>query len=164
MRSPYNYSFNDHTRTYQFITKNDITYRVAFLEDSTLTTVSTSGIEFDNVYQVVIDKVSDQVEPFDYQVFLTIDTIINDFFANIENALIYVCSDNEGKDQIRNRVFERWYQNSQHKTTITKVDNTIILDETNVLYTSLLYHNDNPNINYILTTFDEIEDALNKEE
>jgi len=68
------------------------------------------------------------------------------------------------KDKVRYRVFERWYQNSEHKAIITKVDNIIPLDDDSVIYTSLLYHNDNPNVNYILTTFDEIEDALNKEE
>lgn len=164
MRSPYNYSFDYDTGTYQFITKNDIFYRVAFLEDNTLTTVSTSGIEFNNVYQVVIEKVSEQLEPLDSQVFLTIDTIINDFFSNIENALIYVCSDDMGKDKVRYQVFERWYHYSEHKDIITKVDNIIPLDADNVIYTSLLYHNDNPNVNYILKTFDEIEDALNKED
>jgi len=87
--NPYNYSFDDETGTYQFTTKNDIIYRVAFLEDSTLTTVSSTGMEFNNVYQVVVEKVSEQLEPLDSQVFLTIDTIISDFFSNIENALIY---------------------------------------------------------------------------
>ncbi|UOB16815.1 hypothetical protein [Abyssalbus ytuae] len=69
MRNPYNYFFHHDTGTYQFITKNNITYRVAFIEDSTLTTVSTTGMTFDSIYQVVIEKISDELEPLDARVF-----------------------------------------------------------------------------------------------
>ena len=164
MQNPYNYTFEEEKRTYQFITKNDITYSVAFLEDETLNSVSTTDIEITNVYQVIIVKVSDEIEPLDSLVRLTIDNIINDFFKSRENSLIYVCSHEQDKDQIRSLVFERWYQSSQHKDVITKIDNIIPMDDNSTLYTSLLYHNDNPNINYILTSFNEIEEALNKEE
>ncbi|WP_369413848.1 DUF6169 family protein [Abyssalbus ytuae] len=90
--------------------------------------------------------------------------MIRDFFSTVENALIYVCSNDRGKDHVRYRVFERWYQNSKHKTIIIKVDNVIPLEDDNVIYTSLLYHKDNPNVKYILNTFEEIKDALNKDE
>ncbi|QNK78098.1 hypothetical protein H7F37_03165 [Winogradskyella sp. PAMC22761] len=95
---------------------------------------------------------------------LTIDNIINDFFKSRENSLIYVCSNEQDKNQIRSLVFERWYQYSQHKDVITKIDSIIPMDDNSILYTSLLYHNENPNITYILTSFNEIEDALDKDD
>ena len=97
----------------------------------------------------------------DHQVSLTIDLIIHDFFSNIENALIYVCSNEKGKEAQRFNSFNRWYEKSQHKSIITKVDNIIRLEKEVVIYTSLLCHNDNPNISNILNAFKQIEDALN---
>ena len=164
MQDPYNYSFNDTSGTYQFTTKNGIVYSIAFVEDNTLNSVSTSGVEFENIYQIIIEKLTDELEPFDSQVFLTIDLIISDFFKSVKNALIYVCSDDKGKEVKRFNAFNRWYKNSKHKGYITKVDNVIKFEKTSsMIYTSLLYHNDNPNISYILSTFNEIEEVLNSE-
>ncbi len=164
MQDPYNYSFDNNSGTYQFTTKNNIIYSVAFVEDNTLNTISSSAIEFENTYQIIIEKQTDKLEPFDSQVFLTIDLIISDFFRNIKNALIYICSDDKGKEIKRFNVFNRWYENSKHKGYITKVDNVIKFEETtSVVYTSLLYHNDNPNASYILDIFKEIEKILNSE-
>lgn len=161
MQSPYNYSFDDTSETYQFPTKNNIVYRVAFVEDHTLNSISPSEFQFDNIYQIVVEKITDGIEPLDHQVSLTIDLIIHDFFSNIENALIYVCSNEKGKEAQRFNSFNRWYEKSQHKSIITKVDNIIHLEKEVVIYTSLLCHNDNPNISNILNAFKQIEDALN---
>jgi hypothetical protein len=165
LQDPYNYSFDNNSGTYQFTTKNNIVYSVAFVEDYTLDSVSSTGVEFDNMYQIIIEKRTDELEPFDSQVFLTIDLIISDFFRNVKNALIYICSPDKGKETKRFNAFNRWYKNSKHKGYITKVDNVIKFEESasTIHYTSLLYHNDNPNITYILDTFNEIEEVLNSE-
>ncbi|MCD8417060.1 hypothetical protein J2Q11_01340 [Tenacibaculum finnmarkense genomovar finnmarkense] len=164
MRDPYRYSFEDTSGTYQFTTKNNIIYSVAFIEDSTLNSVSSTSIEFENMYQIIIEKLTEELESFDSQVFLTIDLIISDFFKSIQNALIYICSDDKGKDSKRFNAFNRWYEKSKHKGYITKIDNVIKFEETaSLIYTSLLYHNDNPNINSILYTFNEIEEVINPE-
>ncbi|SEC65103.1 hypothetical protein SAMN04489761_3400 [Tenacibaculum sp. MAR_2009_124] len=164
MQTPYNYLFDNTSKTYQFTTKNDIVYKVAFIEDSTLNSISSSGMEFENMYQIIIDKVTDVVEPLDFKVSLTIDLIISNFFKTIENALIYICSEDNGKETKRYNAFNRWYENSKRKQIITKIDNVLEFDETtSVIYTSLLYHNNNPNIKYILTAFNEIKEVINEE-
>mgnify|MGYP001803535342 CR=1 FL=1 len=164
MQDPYNYSFDNNSGTYQFTTKNSIVYSVAFVEDNTLNSVSTSGKEFEDIYQIIIEKLTDEIEPFDSQVFLTIDLIIGDFFKNVKNALIYICSDNKGKQIKRFNAFNRCYDNSKHKRYITKIDNVIKFEEiASIIYTSFLYHNENPYVRYILETFNEIEEVLNSE-
>ena len=164
MQNPYKYSFDNNSSTYQFTTKNNIVYSIAFVEDDTLNTISSSEVEIENMYQIVIEKQTDELEPFDAQVFLTIDLIISDFFRKIENALIYICSDDKGKQMKRFKAFNRWYKNSKHNAYISKVDNVISFEETKtIVYTSLLYHNENPNVKYILDTFNKIEEVLNSE-
>ena len=163
MPNPYNYSFDDSSETYQFTTKNKIVYRVAFVEDHTLHSISPTEFQFGNIYQIVVEKITDEIEPLDPQVSKTIGLIIHDFFLNLENALIYVCSDDKGKEAQRFSSFNRWYDKSSHKSIITKVDNIVTLEDGEVIYTSLLCHNKNPNIDKILNAFKRIEEVLSSE-
>lgn len=163
MQDPYKYFFDENSETYRFETKNNIVYSVAFLVDETLNSVSTSGFVFDNIYQIIIEKITDTLEPLDTRVFSTIDLIISVFFKTIENALIYVCSTDNNKELKRLNVFNRWYQNSQHREYINKIDNALKFTETStIVYTSILYHNNNPNVKYIVETFNQIEETINK--
>lgn len=162
MPNLYNRTYNQVTGTYNFTTKNDIEYKVVFIIDETLDSVSENTIE--NVYQVIIDKVSDSIEPLDSAVGRTIDDIIKSFFENVENSLIYICSEDQEKAEIRFNVFDRWYLNSTFNEFVTKIDNVINCEangETYLLYTSLLYRNDNPNIKYVLAAYNSIEEVLN---
>jgi hypothetical protein len=159
--NPYNYSFNQATSTYNFTTKNDIEYKIVFIVDETLDIASDFPIE--NIYQIVIEKITDKIEPFDFSVSKTIEKILTAFFDNIQNSLIYVCSEDDKKAETRFNVFDRWYKNSNLES-IVKVDNIINCEsEGNIytIYTSLLYHNDNINIDYILEAYQSIERILN---
>lgn len=75
MQNPYNYSFDNTSKTYRFTTKNNIVYSIAFIEDDTLYSISSTNLEFGNMFQIVIEKLTDDVEPFDSQVFLTLDLL-----------------------------------------------------------------------------------------
>ncbi len=60
MQSHYNYVFDEITNTYNFVTKNQILYRVAFIIDETFSTIS--GEEISNIFQLVIEK-SNAINP-----------------------------------------------------------------------------------------------------
>lgn len=161
MPNQYNYTFNQATSTYNFTTKNDIEYKIVFIIDETLDVASEVHIE--NIYQIIIEKITAKIEPFDVLVSKTIENIITIFFANVQNSLIYVCSENDEKAETRFNVFNRWYINSTLES-ITKVDNIINCEsEGNIytIYTSLLYHSENPNVDNILEAYHKIENILN---
>ena len=161
MPNPYNYFFDEVTSTYSFTTKNDIEYKIVFIVDETLDIASEIHIE--NIYQIVIEKITDGIEPLDILVSKTIQNIITAFFENIKNSLIYVCSEDDEKAETRFNVFNRWYNKSTIES-VTKVDNIINCEsEGNIytIYTSLLYHNENPNVDYILEAYHKIENILN---
>ncbi len=63
MQSHYNYVFDEITNTYNFATKNEILYRIAFIIDETFSTIS--GEEISNVFQLIVEKSSDGIEPYD---------------------------------------------------------------------------------------------------
>lgn len=164
MQSHYNYVFDSITNTYNFATKNNILYRVAFVVDETFSTIS--GEEIPNIYQLIIEKATDELEPFDTKVSKTIEHIIERFFQKTENALIYVCSDEDEKARIRHEIFDRWYRNSDYKNWIVKIDNIMkfnIKNEIQKLYTSFLFHKQNLNYEKLIQIYTQIENVLNEE-
>lgn len=160
----YNFTFVKGSKTYFFTTKNAIEYRVAFVVDETFSSVS--GSEIPNVYQMVIDKVTNSIEQFDSSVAATIKNIVKIFFENSENAMIFFCDDSDKKAISRFNTFERWYWNSGLTDIISKADNIINCNTENqefILFTSLLYHKNNPNIQTLLQVYKTIEEVLNSE-
>ena len=163
MQNPYSYHYNEQTASYQFTTKFNILYDVVFIVYETLNSISNS-IQFNHVYQIIIDKRTNKKAPLDNQVSLTIDIILRDFFKNTSNALIYICSQDNAKERQRFNTFNRWYNKSSYNNIITKTDNIILLEEPNsTIYTSILYHIDNPQAKNIIETFNTIEQILNDE-
>ena len=163
MQSPYNYVFDNITSTYNFTTKNSILYRVAFIVDATFSSIS--GKNIPNVFQLVVEKAVEDVEPYDAKVSKTIEHIIARFFQRVENSLIYVCSDDDAKARQRHKIFDRWYKKSDYKDVVIKIDNilTIKIDELNIqrLYTSFMFHKDNRNYSELIDIYNQIEKVLN---
>jgi hypothetical protein len=162
--NPYKYHFELASNTYKFTTKNSVEYRIAFVIDETFSAIS--GIEINNIYQIIIEKVTDGAEKFDSLVSLTIKNIVREFFENSENSMIYICDDSDKKATTRFNTFERWYWSSEMTEYIAKVDNIIKCNSENqdfILYTSLLFHKNNTNKKMILEVYNAIEEALNND-
>ena len=165
MQIHYNYVFDNITNTYNFTTKNNILYRVAFVTDDTFSTIT--GEEIPNVFQIVIEKANDDIEPLDIKVSWTIENIIERFFIRVENSLIYVCYDLDQKAKTRQDVFERWYKQSTHKENIIKIDKVIEINVKDFkiqrLYTAFMFHRENPNYQKLILIYNKIEEILNTE-
>lgn len=165
MQSHYNYVFDEITNTYNFVTKNEILYRIAFIIDETFSTIS--GEEISNVFQLIVEKSNDEIEPYDSKVSKTIEHIIERFFQKIENSLIYICSDDNEKAEKRHEIFNRWYKKSKYKEVIIKIDNIISVsiseNEKQKLYTSFMFHKQNSNFEKLLEIYSQLEKVLNEE-
>lgn len=163
MPSPYNYVFDPLTNTYNFVTNHQILYRVAFVVDETFSAIS--GTEIPNIFQLVIEKITDGIEPYDANVSKTVETIIDQFFQRAENALIYICSEAGDKARQRHTIFDRWYRKSKAKDVVMKIDNIIEVNADDAgayrLYTSFLFHKDNPNYSELIAIYNQIEAVLN---
>jgi hypothetical protein len=83
-----------------------------------------SEVTIENIYQIIIQKISDQTAPFDVLVSKTIEIITSSFFENVKNELIYICSEDDDNSKSRFTEFNRWYKNSNLEF-IVKVDNII---------------------------------------
>ena len=165
MQSHYNYVFDEITNTYNFVTKNEILYRVAFIIDETFSTIS--GEEISNIFQLIVEKSNEEIEPYDSKVSKTIEHLIERFFQKIENSLIYICSDDNEKAKKRHEIFNRWYKKSKYKEIIIKIDNIISVsiseNEKQKLYTSFMFHKQNSNFEKLLEIYSQLEKVLNEE-
>lgn len=160
MQSPYKFSFHEASDTYEFITKNQIHYQVHFIPDYTLSSLTGTN-DFDELYQIVIDKISDKTEPLDNRVFLTIEQIILQFFEATEKVLSYVCSDADGKQVLRFKKFDRWFKRSQFNQHLLKLDDSIYYEDMDVrIFISLMIHKKNPKLTKLKNAFDEIQGAI----
>jgi len=132
--------------------------------DETFSTIS--GEEISNIFQLIIEKANDEIEPYDAKVSKTIEDIIEKFFLKIENSLVYACSDNDEKANLRYKVFDRWYKKSEYKENVVKIDNilNIQISEFDIqkLYTSFLFHKSNPNYKKLIEIYSQIESTLNQ--
>lgn len=156
----YNYAYDPLANSYVFTTRNSILYRVSFSNDNTFS--SLSGKDIPNIFQLVIEKVSAELEPYDIRVSRTIETIVEHFFQNIQNAVIYVCDDFDSKAKMRFKVFDNWYKKSKYKDDVVKMDN-IIRIETTLLYTSFLFHKENPYYETLVKIYMQMEKLLNED-
>jgi hypothetical protein len=161
----YNYVFDSLTDSYTFVTKNNILYRIYLTADHTFSSIS--GKKIPNIYQLVIDKVSKEKEPFDISVSNTIDKIINQFFKEIENCLLYICQNSDNKASVRFELFERWFNKSLSNKHIKKINKIMIIDggkgKVEKLHTSFLFHKKNPNYKSLLEIYNQIYVVLNSD-
>lgn len=157
------YNFDPITNTYNFVTKNNILYRIAFIVDETFSAISGENIA--NVYQVIIEKANGDIEPFDPKVSKTVENIIEQFFLNVDNSLLYICSEANDKAKTRHEIFDRWYKKSMYREVIVKIDNVLNIKisdhEVQQLYTSFMFHRKNPNYSKLIYIYNQIEDMLN---
>lgn len=163
MLVPYNYFLNENPQFYYFITKNKIEYRVAFIVDETFSAVS--GLDINNIFQIIIEKVSDKIEKLDIQVSITIQAIIIAFFKNSQNSMLYVCDDKDDKSLKRFKVFNRWYARSGIESEILKKDNVINCKSNShntIIYSSLLYHKENRNQKTIIEIYNTMQEILDE--
>ena len=169
MLKPYNYTFITTAKDsgyYTFLTKSNIEYRVAFYADYTLEQCVEEGVKLGNVFQISISKTIHGVSPLDASIAETIKSIIAVFFANKEDALIYICDDSDSKGLQRFNTFDRWYKSSSMTGYVTKLNNVIEFDEDDesgitTIHTSLMFHNNNTNIDNIRIAYDNLENVIN---
>lgn len=93
---------SENGHTFLFATRYGLTYEVGFVEDSML---SDDGL----VFQIFIDNTDEKRAPADSDVYLTIVAILEEFFKNGNTAIVYICDCRDGRQAVRQRLFEIWF-------------------------------------------------------
>lgn len=132
---------------YRFYSDEGVHYAVDFLPDEMITKGDS--------YQLVIANLNNKKSPRDAKVRDSILAIIDEFFRINQSTLLYLCETGDGKQSMRSRLFEYWFNTYKRKTQFTLLTTSIVDDEGIVNFATLIIRNDNPNFLDILSEFSE---------
>ncbi len=136
---------------YDFVTSQGIHYTIYFDDDQPI-----GGCE---TFQFIIQKVEHRRTPHDPMVEQTILTIVDQFFIENLNVLLYICDDSDGREAKRNRLFLSWFNKFAEPNRFTiRTASTII--EGHGFYAAIIVENRNPKLKAITEEFETTSQAL----
>lgn len=142
--SPYKVEkVNDHA--FVFHTIANIVYYISFKEDMEI-----AGLYS---YQFIIERKSEKLG-YDVGVRESIIAIIREFFAQNNDILLYICDTSDGREAIRNRLFIRWFKETDCDNVFEiKTADAIVEGES--MFFAIIYKKSNPRYTEISNEFDE---------
>lgn len=134
----------DDSSIFSFVTKQGIEYTVGFVPD-------TSFLE-DGVYQFFLINAAGKSGGEDKNVFETVRAIIEEFFAQKEPVMLYICDTTDKRQASRDRLFRIWFHTYILNDAYTMYNEQMTLD--NVRYfSSIILRKDHPMHNHVIATF-----------
>ena len=152
--SPYHVEESDDSYFFEFFTDHDVHYSVGFMPDDSLLKAETCHL--------IIVNVNNRQSPSDRKVKDTVLGIVAEFFEKNNTTLLYICETGDGKQYLRNRLFERWFSSYKHKALYTSVSSSVIDEDGIMNYATIIVRNDNPNLVEIVSEFTETVRLLNQ--
>lgn len=152
------------------INKNDC-YRVTQISDDTVEFTTDHGVEYQinfmedtsvwekNAYQLVIINKNKKASPSDAMLRDTLIHIVENFFSENKNILLYICETGDGKQAARSKLFLRWFSNYSNSSAFY-FKTTEITGEGVDNFAALILRKDNPDIDTIINDFDEMTTLL----
>lgn len=141
-RSPYDVMEAD-GRLY-FKTDYDITYFVTFDEEPN---------PYYAAYWFNLTNPKQITSPGDKKIAQTVICIIEEFFRQNPNILLYMCSMDGGQQAQRSRLFLRWFKGAeQQKHYVIRA--TEVKGEKGIEYVAAIIQRNNPHLDEIISIFD----------
>lgn len=136
-----------------FVTDYGVQYIVGFdKDDSSLPFVT---------YQFFITNANNVKSPRDPKLRKTITAILEAFFLQNNEALLYICETGDGKQSMRNRLFENWFNHYQGRQMLMFLQATVVDAEGIVNYTALIVRKDHPHLTEVVNEYTNAVKLLN---
>ncbi|MBR4690961.1 MAG: hypothetical protein IKO90_10945 [Bacteroidales bacterium] len=148
--SPYKVSLDSHNEII-FTTDNGCNMRVGFTDDYM---ISERG-----VFQFFIINQLKTPSLRDAKLRATIQLIFECFFEEKNRVAVYICDSMDGKQHIRNRLFQMWFNSYLHKEKYTLQTATIDFDGISY-YSAMLIHKDNADYEVYLQLYQRFIEQL----
>ena len=136
----------------QFTSDYGVEYRIGFMEDY--------SIWPENAYQFLITNKNKKTSPNDLKLKETILIIIEAFFKANPHILLYICETGDEKQYARNRLFVRWFNESERKAEYYFRDVSICADGIDN-FAAIIVQRNKPDIETIISQFDEFVSLMN---
>ena len=136
---------------YIFETEGGIHYTISFEEDTPI-----GGC---NTFQFVIEKMEKVRSGYDAKIEQTILAILNEFFVEHLDVLLYMCDDSDGCEANRNRLFLTWFKKHATANRFT-IRTASAVVEGKGFYAAIIVENRNPLLENIIDDFEMTAQAL----
>lgn len=152
--SPYRVMQGDDLMCFQFITDYGVNYVVSFIEDELLLS--------DESYQFIIANVNNVKSPHDPKLREAIMAIVYEFFDSSNVTLLYICETGDGKQSMRSRLFELWFNASPRKSDFVFLSADMHDVDGMQNYAAIIVRIDNPKLKDIVAEFAETVQLLSQ--
>lgn len=106
-------------------------------------------------FQLVIANLNNKKSLRDTKVKDSVLAIIDEFFNKNQSTLLYICETGDGKQSMRSRLFEHWFNTYNRKMLFTLLTTSVIDEEGEINFATLIIRNDNPKLPEIVMEFTE---------
>lgn len=137
--------------TVEFCTESGVEYQINFMPDYSLWD--------ENAYQLIIINKNRKPSPNDSKLKDTLIGIVECFFEESKNILLYICETGDGKQAARSKLFLRWFANySLSSEYVIKTSEITSEGEDN--FAAIILRKDNPELASIINDFEEMTTLL----
>lgn len=148
--SSYKVSLGD-ANSFYFTTNSGVTYNIGFVPDYMLAD--------EDVYQFYIIDVEHKHAPNDPLVKQTILCVIEAFFKQEPNVMLYICDTSDSRQGIRNRLFHLWFTEYDQNDKFTMINKDISFDGV-IYYGSIILRKSHPFYEELIQKFQTLIDEL----
>ncbi len=142
--SAYDVKYNDHGAIV-FDSDYGVRYAVTFDEGEN---------PFFTAYWFNLTNLNNKPSPGDSKIAQTVICIIEEFFRQNPDILLYMCDSADDQQAMRNRLFLRWFNGyEQQKQYVIRT--AMIIDEGIETYVAIIIQSNNPQLQSILQQFEE---------
>lgn len=153
LKSPY-YVTQDEDGDLLFVTDYGVRYAISFdLND---------GMMNYPAYEFGILNKNDKPSPNDHKLRDTVLAIIGEFFHSNGSVLLYICATGDGMQKFRFRLFLRWFNTYEHRNLYELRTIEDVMDDDTPNYGAIIVEKTHPDLDLILTRFDELSAFLRK--
>lgn len=133
-----------------FHTKANVIYYVSFKEDMEIAGLTS--------YQFIIERKSEK-QGYDADVRLSVVAIVNEFFNQNNDILLYICDTSDGREAMRNRLFIRWFKDADTEGALEiKAADAVIEGEG--IFFAIIFKKSNPRYSDITCEFNDVSSYL----
>lgn len=117
-----------------------------------------------DVYQFSIINANNKKSPRDSKVRDTIIAIVENFFALNNEVMLYICETGDGKQPMRSRLFEHWFNQSKKDWNVLILSTSLYDEEGTQNYASIILRQDHPHLSEVVNEFTETVKLLNNKQ
>lgn len=161
LQCPYKVYSDFENFTYSFTTKFEVDYTIIFVDVISNFSNTSSGKKLSRIFSLNLIRNTNIPIQLDINIEKTIIAILDHFFENKNNSLIYLCDVEDFKQLKRKLKFDLWFEKSKNNENFKKIDYENKIENTSY-FSSLIFHHENPMAIDLENSFYEYFKSLDK--